>query len=1006
MPKAKGRVLITGGGGMIAGKQIIRRLLSTDTPITVYDTIFFPDELEILQQDFPNGDLKVVIGDVRDHATLSNAMTPDITGCIHLAAVSRVLWCLENERDCEDVNVRGTKAVLEAFKGDWFIQASSREVYGSATSFPVVEDTPHNPANVYGASKALAEDVIQRHVSDRQETGPLHVILLRFSNVYGSPADHRERLIPAIMTNALANRPIQIVGGDQDLDMVNIHDVVDAVSLAVNRLEERSSSPQSDKTSDIETFNIGTSASTSAMELLRKIFAITNSSSPLQTIPGDARFPDRYVGSTVKSSEVLGYKARVTMDEGLHRLAIEYLGETIDYLEQKLENECTDGGGYSVADLLELDGCTGTLAANVDDQPLYAYRVDAEEGALPTYGWRDEDEPTSWQFRVQPSQGKAAIRFARRLEDGSTDYYEALEDGRLLGSQSDFLADVDPISGYISLAFASSGAPLNPSHGAKVKGNEFRFRVTPFCCPGKPAPWPFFREDPLASAISDQRRETVRHFNASQRATLCQRLQDARDVAQHKLARLESYSRPIVLEQAPLPTGAPFEWRMRNLDACTNLCDHPTVCVDTGKCACAQAACVPRPRFPFGSHANLPDLSYPSPKIDWNAITGHDPDVLVDQVSKSSWLNVLRPGARRYLSRFPDFPIVNLTKLPDDVQTHRDHDPDEYDRLQTAWHGCFSADSVMERGIKLLSQEYTDQSLVFMPYYPMTLNVNEWAMNALEHHLPADFDKTRMIVPFTFDWGRCNTVLHNLYRVRDWSQPPPLLDQISSWQPMGDLNSPCYYMDQDVVIPARTCLQDKLRETFGDMSRVRPSRQRSVLATFKGRLNGAGSSVREKVMCERPYKHIEPKLVGANSLSVYWDRMKPGADYLETIGDTVFCPLPRGTTGWATRTIDVIYAGCIPVLIGDQTHHPFWDMLDWPKFSVQIDDDELDHLESVLLQRYTWEDVQRMQTNLMLVRDAFLYPTEGDMEANLSDRGPFFFALHGTALYRMTRYPT
>jgi len=69
--------------------------------------------------------------------------------------------------------------------------------------------------------------------------------------------------------------------------------------------------------------------------------------------------------------------------------------------------------------------------------------------------------------------------------------------------------------------------------------------------------------------------------------------------------------------------------------------------------------------------------------------------------------------------------------------------------------------------------------------------VEPWIDNALQHHLPSDFDSTRLIVPFTFDWGVCNTVLHDLWRVRDWSSVAYQMENITSWQPMGDLNSPC-----------------------------------------------------------------------------------------------------------------------------------------------------------------------------------------------------------------------
>lgn len=137
---AKGRVLVTGGGGMIGrqshsfslttGKQVITRLLSgaNPMPITVLDKIFYDDEVEAIRKAFPKADLRVVIGDIRDTTKLREAMTSDVVGVINFAAVSRVLWCLENEKDCEAVNVGGVGKILEEFKGHWFIQASSREV--------------------------------------------------------------------------------------------------------------------------------------------------------------------------------------------------------------------------------------------------------------------------------------------------------------------------------------------------------------------------------------------------------------------------------------------------------------------------------------------------------------------------------------------------------------------------------------------------------------------------------------------------------------------------------------------------------------------------------------------------------------------------------------------------------------------------------------------------------------------------------------------------------------
>lgn len=926
------------------------------------------------------------------------------------------------------------------------------KVYGNAQNFPVPEDTPHRPANVYGESKAKAEDVIQHHIKSVTADGSkkINAILLRLSNVYGSSADHRERLIPAIMSNALSHRPIQIVGGGQDLDMVNVADVVNAIALAVNRLTAAAHASDP-KWGNIEIFNIGTDHSTPAMELIRKILWLTNSSSPLQMLPGDDRFPDKYIGRTSHAADVLGFKAKVSIDEGLHRLAAQYLGETKTYLRKKQEAECNQHPNYSNKDLLFLDGCSGTLAADLEGQPFYAYfdshmswgdpnRPDINPG----FGWRDEDEPQPWDFSVKKSSKGAVIRFTRLAQDKKDDKveksyhvsFEVPEKGAMINKETQFLAKVDPMTGYVSLQLEKSGFPLVPWDPKPPPGGgendpvpdpektalgAFRFRLTPFCCPGKASPWPFFRDDPLASAILDDRLEQHRRFNASQIITLCKRLEDAEHLVQQRLDKLASDPRPVKLEEAPLPTGKPHDWRFRNLDVCTNLCDHPTVCLDTGDCACGQASCIPRKRFPFSDYANLPYLSYPPPKLslNWGEIEGVDPAALSGLVEKSTWLNVLRPGARRYLARNPNFPAINVTRLPDDVEKARADDPEKYDKVQTEWHGCYSADSVMERGAKLLSHDYAANNLVFLPHWSYTLRfppVGEWVNNAVEHNLPSGFDTSDMIVPFTFDWGRCQTILHNLYRVRDWSKSVDECKRSSAWQPMGDINSPCYFMDQDVVIPARTCLQEELRKEFGNIADVKPARMRTTFVTFKGSPNGAGSSVRQKLVCDRPYKKIRGKLTGANDLVSYWGKLKPASrgasdaskpakQYMDTIGDAIFCPLPRGTTGWATRTTDVIYAGCIPVLLGDQTHHPFWDMLDWAKFSIQINDYDIENLESILLS-YTWEDIERMQTNLMLVREAFLYPAEGNMDANLHERVPFFFAMHSAYLLQQTKFPT
>jgi hypothetical protein len=101
----------------------------------------------------------------------------------------------------------------------------------------------------------------------------------------------------------------------------------------------------------------------------------------------------------------------------------------------------------------------------------------------------------------------------------------------------------------------------------------------------------------------------------------------------------------------------------------------------------------------------------------------------------------------------------------------------------------------------------------------------------------------------------------------------------------------------------------KLVKHFATIADVRPSRQRKTLATFKATYMGTGSQARHKMTCARPFDHIKsPSLEGGNELQTIWNGYGDYGDYLTLLADTVFCPLVRGTTGWASRTVDSIYA--------------------------------------------------------------------------------------------------
>ncbi len=154
---------------------------------------------------------------------LSSAFTADISGVIHLAAISQPEWCIENEKDCVDINVRGTQMVLDALarlnsrdQGKrWFILSSSLDIYDIKRNEPIRESAGP-PTDVYGATMVAAEKLVEEYLMGTSaSTGRIHAAALRLSNVYGGLYDHIERLVPSIATQALSHLVIQVFGGEQ-----------------------------------------------------------------------------------------------------------------------------------------------------------------------------------------------------------------------------------------------------------------------------------------------------------------------------------------------------------------------------------------------------------------------------------------------------------------------------------------------------------------------------------------------------------------------------------------------------------------------------------------------------------------------------------------------------------------------------------------------------------------------------------------------------------------------
>jgi nucleoside-diphosphate-sugar epimerase len=207
-------VLVTGSAGLI-GRSLIPRLQAAGAQTTKLD----------LRE--PNGD---GCGNILDCEAVAAALQ-EVTGIVHLAAVSRVIWGEQKPDHCRAVNFDGTTALLRAAaaapRRPWLLYASSREVYGQQDIFPVSEDAPLRPMNVYARSKAAAEGSV---AAARNCGAP--AAILRFSSVYGDIHDHADRVVPAFLRAAVAGTTLRVEGSRNGFDFTHVTDVADGVALA------------------------------------------------------------------------------------------------------------------------------------------------------------------------------------------------------------------------------------------------------------------------------------------------------------------------------------------------------------------------------------------------------------------------------------------------------------------------------------------------------------------------------------------------------------------------------------------------------------------------------------------------------------------------------------------------------------------------------------------------------------------------------------------------------
>ena len=299
-------VLVTGGAGFI-GSAVCRALLARGHAVVAYD------DLSRGRQAMLPADVRILTGDIRDAARLGEAVaSARPSSVVHLAAMHFIPDCIARPHETIDVNVEGTRRVLECCRAagvERLVFASSAAVY-APTDEPCVEDTtPLGPLEVYGESKLEGERLIDAF---HAETG-VTTTTLRLFNAIGRD-ETNPHVVPHIFESLRTSDAIRLGNIAPRRDYVDTRDVGEAVASVIAR------------SSGHQVFNVGTGVAWSVRDILDRLEAILGR--PITVIQDASRLraTDRLVlaADITRIRGAAGWSPRLSLDDTLRDLVAAY----------------------------------------------------------------------------------------------------------------------------------------------------------------------------------------------------------------------------------------------------------------------------------------------------------------------------------------------------------------------------------------------------------------------------------------------------------------------------------------------------------------------------------------------------------------------------------------------------------------------------------------------------------------------------------------------------------
>lgn len=312
-----GNVVVTGGYGFI-GSHLVTKLLERGDNVTLFDIAKNERDHSIDFDSHPN--FRFVQGDVTSPSDLEAALTPDVDKVFHLSAVVGIKNYVEDPLRVLDVNVTGTRNVLELCRrsGTRVIFASTSEVFGKNPNPPFAEDDDRVLGSTrtarwsYSTSKGMAEHL----VFAMHTTYDLPVTVVRYFNVYGPRQNPIFVVSQSIHRILNGRRPLLYDSGDQTRCFTFVDDAVAGTLLAAD----------SDKAIG-EAYNIGSMTESSIRDVVQLAIDIAgvsgvDSAEPVDTVSHyGARYEDipRRIPDSTKAQRELGWRLQVDVAEGIRR---------------------------------------------------------------------------------------------------------------------------------------------------------------------------------------------------------------------------------------------------------------------------------------------------------------------------------------------------------------------------------------------------------------------------------------------------------------------------------------------------------------------------------------------------------------------------------------------------------------------------------------------------------------------------------------------------------------